>query len=181
MSTNETDVEPPLYGQGLSYEEMPVGRRFRTLARTVTDADITAFVGVTGMTEVLFTDHTFAKGAAAKGRAAPAVLSYALMEGIQCQTLIQATGLALLELQKQVLKPTFAGDTIYSESTILDTREASRGDRGVVYLETRAMNQRGEKVLTLRRRVLIPKRDHETMGVGKVPGRPESQSNAATS
>ncbi len=128
MSKNEGEREPaPLYGQGLTFEEMPVGRRFRTLARTVTDADITAFVGVTGMTEVLFTDHTFAKGAAAKGRAAPAVLSYALMEGIQCQTLIQATGLALLELQKQVLKPTFAGDTIHA---IVEAVRQLRGDEG---------------------------------------------------
>ncbi len=148
MSTNETDGEPPLYGQGLTYEEMRVGRRFRTLARTVTEADITAFVGVTGMTEVLFTDHTFAKGAAARGRAAPAVLSYALMEGIQCQTLIQATGLALLELQKQVLKPTFAGDTIHTIVEVLACRPTSKGDRGIVTTKNDIINQHGETVIT---------------------------------
>jgi acyl dehydratase len=55
--------------------------------------------------------------------------------------------------------PVFVGDTIYSETEILEKRESrSKADRGIVYLETRANNQKGEKVLTLRRRVLIPKR-----------------------
>ena len=55
--------------------------------------------------------------------------------------------------------PVFQGDTIYAESEILETRETrSRNDRGVVYLESRGFNQRGEKVLTLRRRFLVPKR-----------------------
>ena len=57
------------------------------------------------------------------------------------------------------LAPTFHGDTIYAETEVLDCRESeSKPDRGVVYVETRARNQRGEVVLTLRRRVLVPKR-----------------------
>ena len=44
--------------------------------------------------------------------------------------------------------PVFVGDTIYAESEILETRETrSRNDRGVVYLESRGFNQRGEKVV----------------------------------
>ena len=56
--------------------------------------------------------------------------------------------------------PVFQGDTIYAESEILDVRESkSRPDRGIVYMETRAINQRGEKVLTLRRHFLVHKRE----------------------
>ena len=56
--------------------------------------------------------------------------------------------------------PVFQGDTIYAESEILEVRETrSRPDRGVVYMESRAFNQRGEQVLTLRRRFLVPKRE----------------------
>ena len=56
--------------------------------------------------------------------------------------------------------PVFHGDTIYAESEVLDVRESkSRPDRGVVYIESRAHNQRGEQVLTLRRRFLVPKRE----------------------
>jgi acyl dehydratase len=55
--------------------------------------------------------------------------------------------------------PVFQGDTIYAESEVLEVRESvSRRDRGVVYIESRAFNQRNEKVLTLRRRFLAPKK-----------------------
>ncbi len=53
--------------------------------------------------------------------------------------------------------PVFIGDTIRAESVILDVRRSkSKPDRGIVYVETVAYNQRDEKILTLRRRVLIP-------------------------
>ncbi len=56
--------------------------------------------------------------------------------------------------------PVFHGDTIYAESEVLDIRESrSRPDRGIVYIESRAHNQRGEQVLTLRRRFLVKKRE----------------------
>ena len=55
--------------------------------------------------------------------------------------------------------PVFQGDTIYGESEIIDVRESrSRPDRGIVHMESRGYNQRGEKVLTVRRRFLVPKR-----------------------
>ncbi|MBM3957965.1 MAG: MaoC family dehydratase, partial [Gemmatimonadetes bacterium] len=57
----------------------------------------------------------------------------------------------------------------YTETEILETREASKGDRGVVYAETRARNQRGELVMTFRRHVLVPKKNHATLGEGKPP------------
>ena len=56
--------------------------------------------------------------------------------------------------------PVFHGDTIYAESEILEVRESrSRPDRGIVYIESRAHNQRGEQILTLRRRFLVKKRE----------------------
>ena len=55
--------------------------------------------------------------------------------------------------------PVFIGDTIYAESEVLNVRESTtKPDRGVVYITTRAFNQSGEKVLTLYRRFLVPKK-----------------------
>jgi acyl dehydratase len=72
------------------------------------------------------------------------------------------SGKCIANLEYEFIKhlgPTFHGDTIYAETEVLDKRESgSKPDRGVVYVETRARNQHGEVVLTLRRRVLIPKR-----------------------
>jgi len=46
-------------GIGLHFEDLPLGRQFRTVGRTVTEADIVNFCSCTGMTEVLFTDLEF--------------------------------------------------------------------------------------------------------------------------
>ena len=135
-------------GYGFTWEDYAVGDRFRTLGRTVTEADITNFVGVTGMTEVLFTDLTFTVGVAAAGRAAPAVLTYSLIEGIICQYLIQGTGLAMLELEKKILAPVLAGDTVHAEIEVLSVRQTSKGNRGIVKTRNDIVNQRGETVIT---------------------------------
>lgn len=68
--------------------------------------------------------------------------------------------IANLEYEKIVhTGPTFHGDTIYAESEILEVNESrSRPDRGIVYIETRAHNNRDERILTMRRRFLVPKR-----------------------
>ena len=68
--------------------------------------------------------------------------------------------IANLEYEKIVhTGPTFHGDTIYAESEILEVNESrSRTDRGIVYIETRAHNNREEQILTMRRRFLVPKR-----------------------
>ena len=46
-------------GLGIHWEDLPVGRRFKTIGRTITEADLVAFVNCTGMVEVLFTNTEF--------------------------------------------------------------------------------------------------------------------------
>jgi acyl dehydratase len=55
--------------------------------------------------------------------------------------------------------PVFLGDTIYGETEILDKRETSKGNWGIIYVESRAHNQRGEQVLTFSRRFLVAKEE----------------------
>ena len=56
-------------------------------------------------------------------------------------------------------KPLHVGDSLYAESEVLELRPSeSKPDRGLVYLETRAFNQKKELILTLRRRFLAPRR-----------------------
>ena len=93
-------------GLGFTWEELSPGQRFRTLNRTITETDLVLFTGVTGMLEIIFTDRTFAaeKGAI-QGQFVPAALTYSLIEGLLCQSMIQGTGLAMLELNQQILAP----------------------------------------------------------------------------
>jgi acyl dehydratase len=54
-------------------------------------------------------------------------------------------------------EPVFHGDTIYAESSIVATEELPN-DRGLVIVETKGLNQRGETVLAMRRKIVVPKR-----------------------
>ncbi len=55
--------------------------------------------------------------------------------------------------------PVFIGDTLHTETEILDIRYSkSKPDRGIMYVESRTFNQNNVKVLTLRRHILIPRK-----------------------
>ena len=100
-------------GLGFPFEELPVGRKFKTIGRTITEADIVNYVNCTGLTEVLFTDAEFrAQESVIKGRFAPAMLAYALAEGLLVQAMMQHTGLAFLSMGLNVHHPVFAGGSI---------------------------------------------------------------------
>ncbi len=147
MSAETKELE--IVGLGLFYEDCPVGRRFRTIGRTVTEADITAFVGATGMTEVLFTNLDYLENEShIKGRLAPGSLVFAFAEGILMQATMQHTGLAFLEMELKVERPVFAGDTIHVEVEIIEARMTSKGGKGIVRTRNLVKNQHGELVLT---------------------------------
>ena len=134
-------------GLGLYFEDLPVGRQFKTIGRTVTEADITNFVNCTGMVEVLFTNTEFlAHESDIKGRPVPGALIYSFAEGLLLPTM-QDTGLAFLNATLDIKGPTVVGDTIHVECEVTEHRLASKGDRGLVRFANKVINQRGETVL----------------------------------
>ena len=136
-------------GLGFTWEQLSPGQRFRTLNRTITETDLVLFTGVTGMLETIFIDRTFAgeKGAI-QGQFVPAALTYSLIEGLLCQSMIQGTGLALLDLNQRVLAPVRVGDTIHGEIEITSVRPTSKGNRGIVVSKIDVKNQQGNVVMT---------------------------------
>ena len=156
------------YGRYL--EEFEVGEVIKHWpGRTITEADNTWFALLTQNQSPLHIDAAYAEKHTQHGqRLVVGTLILAIAAG---QTVADISGYAIANLEYEKVThdaPTFAGDTIYTESTILDVKETSAGDRGIVYLETRVTNQRGERVMTYRRRALIPKRNHATLGEGKL-------------
>jgi acyl dehydratase len=138
----------PIVGLGLPFEEWTVGRRFRTIGRTVTEADITSFVGVTGMVEVLFTNLDYLESESLiKGRLAPGALVYSFAEGLLLQSSMQHTGLAFLGMELKVHKPVLAGDTIHVRCEVTAARRISKPGRGIVTAMNEVVNQKGEVVL----------------------------------
>jgi acyl dehydratase len=137
-----------LLGHGMYWQDMPVGAKFKTYGRTITETDIVNFISCTGFLEVLFTDMEFVREhSAIKGRLAPGALIYALGEGLTMLGTIQGTGLAFLGMEMDVKGPTFAGDTIHVEIEVIEQRPASKGGRGLVRTRNSIINQKGETVL----------------------------------
>jgi len=137
-------------GLGFYFEDLPVGRQFRTIGRTVTEADITNFVSCTGMVEVLFTNTEFLREESdIKDRLAPAALSYCFAEGLLVQSTMQHTGFAFLHMDFNVEKPVFAGDTIHVECEVIEARlSRNRPGRGLVRTRNRVLKQDGSVALT---------------------------------
>jgi acyl dehydratase len=132
-------------GLGFFFEDLPVGRQFKTIGRTVTEADITNFVNATGMVEVLFTDLEFLKAESdIKGRVAPGALAYSFAEGLLTQATMQHTGFAFLNMQLDIKAPVLAGDTIHVECEVIEARRSnSRPGRGLVRTRNRIVKQDG--------------------------------------
>lgn len=136
-------------GLGLYFEDLPIGRSFRTIGRTITEADVINFVTTTGLTEVLFTNREFQQGESdIKGQVAPGSLVYSFIEGLLVQCSMQHTGFAFLDMTLKVLGPTVAGDTIHCEVEVIEARRSrSRPNRGIVRTRNKVFNQRGEQVM----------------------------------
>lgn len=138
-------------GIGFYWDDLKVGDRFKTLNRTITESDIVNFIGVTGMVETLFTDLSFSsEHGAIKGRVVPAACVYTIIEGLLCQATMQTTGLALLEIEKKILKPVFAGDTVHAEVEVTAVRPTSKGNRGIVTTTNNIVTQAGTLAITYR-------------------------------
>ena len=135
-------------GIGKYFEDLPLGLKFRTIGRTVTESDIINVINATGMLEVLFTNTGYLKNESViKGRLVPAILVLGFAEGQLMQTVLQKTGLAFLDMEMKVHGPTFAGDTIHVEVEVIEARATSKPDRGLVRTRNSVFTQAGTKVL----------------------------------
>ena len=134
---------------GLTYEEHIVGSVYQTLGRTVSEADICAFVNLCGFNEPLFMDMEYvAKESVFERRAAPGAMTFCLSEGLIMQTgLIHGTGMSYLGSEIRIVAPVLQGDTLKVSVTITDKRETRKPDRGIVTYKHEVTNQRGEVVL----------------------------------
>lgn len=146
-------------GQGYYWQDLEPGQRFKTFRRTVTEADLVSFIGVTGMLEVIFIDAEPQEGGIA-GRPVPAALTYGLIEGLLLQTMIQGTGLAMLELTQKIHAPVRVGDSIHAVVEVDGIRPTSKGGRAIVDSTVTVFNQRQEQVMTYTVRRMLAGREH---------------------
>lgn len=134
--------------RGLYWEEWEVGAEFESPARTVTEADIVAFAGLSGDYNPLHVNEEYCKTTVFGGRIAHGPLVYAIAAGLLFQLhLYDDTLIAFLGFENlKFTKPVRPGDTIRARIKVLDKRETSTPDRGVMRRQLQVLNQRGETV-----------------------------------
>lgn len=144
MSSNEYE----LLGQGFYWQDLHVGRKLKTIGRTIFESDLTTFIGATGMAEVLFNNLEYIEHESPTGkRILPGALVLSVAEGLVMQATLQRTGFAFLGMNMDIKGPTLVDDTVHVELEVTESRPASKGGRGLVRTTNRVITQRGDCVL----------------------------------
>lgn len=136
-------MAPPYF-----YEDVEVGFRYTSPGRTVTEADVVNFAGVSGDFNPLHTDAEYAQSTLFGQRVAHGPLVLTLAAGLRQRTMVfEGTLLGLLEVRSwRFLEPVAIGDTITVETEVIELRETSKPERGVITQRLRVRNQRGDLV-----------------------------------
>lgn len=132
-------------------DDLVVGARSVSPARTVTEADIAAFAGLSGDYNRLHTDAVYAAASGYGQRIAHGLLVLSIVSGLGTRTALmrrmEPSILGLLNVDCRWPSPTFIGDTLHVVIEVAETRPTRKPERGVVVLRRSAVNQRGETVM----------------------------------
>ena len=131
---------------GLFWEEWIVGSEYKTAARTITEADIVIYAGLSGDYNPLHVDEEYCKTTQHGGRIAHGPLVYAIAAGLLFQLhLYDDTAIAFLGFENlRFTKTVKPGDTIHAKIKVLEKSETSKNDRGVIKRQLQVINQHGD-------------------------------------
>jgi acyl dehydratase len=142
----------------LFLEDFQVGMTFETPRRTVTEADVVAFAGISGDYNPLHTDDEFAKGGPFGRRIAHGVLTLAVLTGLWDRLgLMSGSVEAFYGIDKlRFTRPVFLGDSLRGTVKVVDKKE--RETNGMIVFFNEVVNQRGETVLVCDTKVVVRRR-----------------------
>ena len=143
--------------RSLYFDDFYVGQKFISKARTLTDADIVNFAGLSWDHNQLHTDAEYAGRTQYGKRIAHGLLGVVAHAGLTYQ-LTEDSILALLELSWKFHLPLHIGDTIHVEQKVKDLRESSKGYRGILTFEKEVKNQIQEVVQTGTTTILLKRK-----------------------
>jgi len=134
--------------KGKTFNEFKVGDEFTTASRTITEADVVNFAGLSGDFNPLHTDEEFGKSTPFKGRVAHGMLNVAIATGLANQLgIFEGTTIALLSVTINYKGAIKFGDTIHLVLKVADKKETSKGDKGIVTFDTFVHNQKDEPIV----------------------------------
>lgn len=135
--------------RGTFFSDFKVGDVYTSVGRTVTEADVVMFAGLSWDTNPLHTDATFAATTPFKQRIAHGMLSAAISTGLgQTLGIFEGTTLALLGQTFEYKGPVFIGDTIRLRLTVTSTTPSSKGGKGVVVFQSDILKQDDSVAIT---------------------------------
>jgi acyl dehydratase len=130
----------------LYFDDMKVGQEWKSHGRTLTEADLVNFAGLSGDFNPIHMDAEFARTTPFRQRIAHGALVFALATGLAATTPPIRT-IAFKEIREwQFKEPAFIGDTIHLLSRVADIEVRARGRRGVVTWYRQIINQHGKVV-----------------------------------
>jgi len=128
--------------RGTFFSDFQPGQRFESGGRTVTEADVVLFAGLSGDYNPLHTDATFAARTPFKQRVARGMLCASISTGLgQTLGIFEGTTLALMSQTFTYKAPVFFGDTIRLALTVETCTPSSKGGKGVVVFRSEILNQ----------------------------------------
>ena len=146
----------PYVPRGRYFEEFQVGDVVVSAGRTITEADVVAFAGLSGDFTHIHTDAEVARQGMFGQRVAHGLLGLAVASGLTAQLgFLEGTALAFRELSWKFSLPIFFGDTIHVEGTVNKLKAMRRLGGGSVALGVKVINQetkvvqRGEWVILI--------------------------------
>jgi acyl dehydratase len=128
------------------FEDIEVGEESESPGRTVTEADIVIFAGLSGDYNILHTDAEFMKSSSFGERIAHGLLGLAIQSGLFTRSGVPYATLGIGTLRWKFKSPIKIGDTIRVRARVTAKEDAPKGDRGLVTVERQVLNQRDEIV-----------------------------------
>ena len=139
-----TDAERP---RGRYFEELAIGDAVRSVGRTISEADIMSFAGLSGDNNPLHTDAEYAKTTRFGERIAHGLLGLAIASGLAWRTgVMEGTTEAVVGMEWKYRVPILIGDTVQLHIEVSQKREARRLGGGFVTFTLTLSNQRNEVV-----------------------------------
>ncbi len=146
--------------RGMYFEEFEVGQRVTTPARTVTEADVVAFAGLSGDFNSIHTDAVYAQQTPFGQRVAHGILGLAIASGLATRTgILEGTVLAFREITEwKFTRPVHIGDTIWAELVVDEARALPRLGGGALLISVEVKKQDDEVVMKGHWSVLVQSR-----------------------
>jgi len=131
--------------RGKYFEELELGHEIFSAGRTITESDIVQFANLTGDTNPMHTDAEFCKGTMFGERVAHGLLGLSYTLGLLWPLgFMEGTVMAFIGLEAKFKAPIKIGDTISVAAKIKQKKEMNAMGGGIVVIEARLNNQRGE-------------------------------------